>query len=339
MRQFLRSLIDLSGTASRKRGWIIFGLWLVGTCGLFAAATVLPDLQRWVFLPIAIGQALLVSMLVQRLHDAGRSGVWALLGLAPLAGFLAMIVIMALRPAPIKQRGNPTAQKMGSAALLLLVAMGASRIIWTPYWIPAGSMTPTLLIGDYIIVTLPPFAGFQRGDVVVFRHPVGPVDLVKRLIGLPGDTVQMKDGLLYLNGALAVQVADGEFTEVFEKQGPMQSLPLCSNNVASLGDACVNMRVQETLPNGVTHAALNISDGSPGDTTELITIPEGMYFFLGDHRDNSMDSRFSQTTGGPGLVPAANLIGRARWILFSSVGTEVFDRTSWREGRYFQAIE
>lgn len=241
----------------------------------------------------------------------------------------------------------------------LLIAGIFRTVFYQPFWIPSGSMKETLLVGDYVFInkmaygyssvscpfSLCPISGRlfgsepERGDVVVFRHPVNGNDLVKRLIGLPGDKVQVKDGLLYLNGAVAPQVADGEFTEVYEKQGPMQNLPLCRNEVVGLGDTCINDRALETLPNGVTHPVLNVGDGRPGDTTDVITVPEGMYFFMGDNRDNSLDSRFAQTAGGVGFVPYENLIGRADRIIFSSAGDRIWYFWTWRSDRFFKAVD
>lgn len=240
-----------------------------------------------------------------------------------------------------------------------LVIAGLFRtLLFQPFWIPSGSMKETLLVGDYVFInkmaygysavscpfSICPISGRlfgsepERGDVVVFRHPANDNDMVKRLIGLPGDTVQMKGGILYINGAAAPQTADGQFSETFEKQGPMQNLPLCQNPV-SLGEVCLNDRAIETLPNGVSHPVLNVSDDRQGDDTDLVTVPEGMYFFVGDNRDNSLDSRFAQTAGGVGFVPFENLIGRADRIIFSSAGARIWYFWTWRGDRFFKAVD
>lgn len=240
----------------------------------------------------------------------------------------------------------------------LLIAGIFRTVFFQPFWIPSGSMKETLLVGDYVFInkmaygysavscpfSICPISGRllgsepERGDVVVFRHPANNNDMVKRLVGLPGDTVQLKGGILHINGAAAPQTADGQFSETFEKQGPMQNLPLCQNPV-SLGEACLNDRSIETLPNGVSHPVLNVSDDRPGDNTDPVTVPEGMYYFVGDNRDNSLDSRFAQTAGGVGFVPYENLIGRADRIIFSSAGNRIWYFWTWRGDRFFKAVD
>jgi signal peptidase I len=118
----------------------------------------------------------------------------------------------------------------------------------------------------------------------------------------------------------------------------MQSLPMCEN-LPALGEDCTKTRAIETLPNGVSHAVLNVRDGGPGDMTEAVTVPAEMYFFMGDNRDNSLDSRFAQTAGGVGFVPFENLIGRAERIIFSSAGDKIWYFWTWRADRFFKAVD
>ena len=241
----------------------------------------------------------------------------------------------------------------------LLIAGVFRTLFFQPFWIPSESMKSTLLIGDFIFVNkmaygysryscpfgICPISGrilaseSERGDVVVFRHPVNGADMIKRLIGLPGDKIQMKEGVLYINGAAAPQVADGVFEEVFEPQGPMKNRPRCENEVVGEGGICQKSRFVETLPNGVAHAVLNIEDGGYADNTDVFTVPEGQYFFMGDNRDNSQDSRYSQAVGGVGFVPAEYLIGRADRVMFSSAGASMLYFWTWRADRFFAAVE
>lgn len=241
-----------------------------------------------------------------------------------------------------------------------LVIAGVFRtLFFQPFFIPSESMKDTLLIGDFLFVNkmaygysqyscplgLCPFSGRllaaepERGDVVVFRHPVNGQDYIKRLIGLPGDTVQMKDGLLYINGKVAPQVPDGEFVEIFDAQGAEGNTPKCENRPVGIGGECKRSRYVETLPNGVSFRVLNSDQSSFPDNTDVFTVPEGNYFFMGDNRDNSMDSRFPQNMGGVGFVPAENLIGRADRVMFSSAGRSLFFFWTWRGDRFFRAIE
>jgi signal peptidase I len=246
----------------------------------------------------------------------------------------------------------------------LVIAIGFRSIFFQPFWIPSESMKDTLLIGDFLFVnkmaygysrysceipfttlSLCPFeerflgAEPARGDVVVFRHPTAGSDYIKRLIGLPGDKIQMKDGVLFINGAEAPQQANGVFEEVFEPQGPMRNRPRCENGAVGEGGLCTKSRFTETLPEGRTHSVLNIDVGGPGDTTDVFTVPEGNYFVMGDNRDNSTDSRFPQSVGGVGYLPAKFLIGRADRVIFSSAGQSLFYVWTWRGDRFFKAIE
>lgn len=202
----------------------------------------------------------------------------------------------------------------------LLLAMLFRVFFYQSFQIPSGSMKPTLLIGDHLFVSKmsygysrfsfpfsPDFINGRifarepgRGDVVVFRPPHNPEeDYIKRLIGLPGDRIQVIAGLLHINGEPVRRRRIAAFVET-DADGREQR----------------SERFEETLPNGVTYQTLNLSDNSPGDYTKLFVVPEGHYFLMGDNRDDSKDSRF-QGFGGVGYVPRENLVGRADLISFS----------------------
>ena len=241
----------------------------------------------------------------------------------------------------------------------LLIAGVFRTLFFQPFWIPSESMKDTLLIGDFLFVNkmaygysryscpfaICPIEGRlfasepERGDVVVFRHPVNGSDFIKRLIGLPGDQIQMKNGVLWINGQEVPQEPAGTFQEVYEPQGPMGNLPRCENAPVGQGGICTRSRFIETLPNGVKHAVLNIDANGYGDNTDVFTVPPGHYFFMGDNRDNSTDSRYSQTVGGVGMLPAEYLIGRADRVIFSSAGKSMLFFWTWRADRFFKAIE
>jgi signal peptidase I len=240
----------------------------------------------------------------------------------------------------------------------LLIAGIFRTLFFQPFWIPSGSMKDTLLVGDFLFVnkmaygysqyscpfSICPISGRilgsepKRGDVVVFRHPVTGSDFIKRLIGLPGDTVQVTGGVLFVNGREAVQTPDGVFEEVFEQQGPVGNLPQCENAGVGIGGVCEKSRFIEQLPDGPSHYILNIRE-SRLDDTPVYTVPAGEYFFMGDNRDNSTDSRVSQNAMGVGFVPFENLIGRADRVMFSSAGRSMLFFWTWRSDRFFKAID
>jgi signal peptidase I len=251
------------------------------------------------------------------------------------------------------------AETIKTVVYALLIAGVFRTLFFQPFWIPSGSMKDTLLVGDFLFVNkmaygysryscpfaLCPFSGRvfasdpERGDVVVFRHPSSGEDYIKRLIGLPGDTVQVKAGQLILNGTAVPQAANGVFVEAKEPQGPQQRLPRCANDPVGVGGACEKPRATETLPNGVAHDVLNITDGWVADNTPVFTVPAGHYFFMGDNRDDSTDSRFDIAAGGVGYLPADYLIGRADRIMFSAAGRSLFYFWTWRGDRFFKAVD
>ncbi len=240
----------------------------------------------------------------------------------------------------------------------LLIAGVFRTLFFQPFWIPSSSMKDTLLIGDFLFVNKMAYGYAQVscpfsicpipdrlfgsepevGDVVVFRHPVSGEDYIKRVIGMPGDKIQVKDSVLFINGIEAKQEPLGEFVETYGKQGPVGGLPQCANGGVGLGGDCIKERFIETLPNGVSHGILNIRE-SRLDNTPVYTVPAGHYFFMGDNRDNSTDSRVAQTAMGVGFVPFENLIGRADRIVFSSAGRSMLFFWTWRSDRFFKAIQ
>lgn len=225
----------------------------------------------------------------------------------------------------------------------LLLAMVIRTVLFQPFTIPSGSMMPTLLVGDYIFVnkfaygysrySLPfspnLFSGRifgsspNRGDIVVFRFPPNPdIDYIKRVVGLPGDHVQVKDGILYINGTAVPRQPDGVFTSDY-KLDPGENVPV----------------YRERMDNGRTYDTLDQSPYSRGDNTREFIVPEGHYFMMGDNRDNSLDSRFDV-----GFVPAENLVGRAS-VIFFSLGNDTSFREFWkwptnmRWDRLFKVVE
>ncbi|MFN3474849.1 MAG: signal peptidase I [Blastomonas sp.] len=213
--------------------------------------------------------------------------------------------------------------------------------IISPFNIPSESMQPRLVVGDYLLVSkwsygysrysmpfnLPIIPGRilasqpERGDVVVFKAPpTADADYIKRVIGLPGDTIEMRDGTVWLNGKPVERrrVADFVIPASPNTRCYDRSFEVPGNEGTTV---CSYPRFRETLPNGKSYYVLDLID-APRDTTEAIIVPEGHMFLMGDNRDNSLDSRFPAIEGqGIGIVPQDHLVGRALVTVFSTDGS------------------
>jgi signal peptidase I len=226
----------------------------------------------------------------------------------------------------------------------LLIALVIRTFLFQPFNIPSGSMKATLLVGDYLFVSKysygyshyslpfspPLFSGRilgsepTRGDVIVFRPPHNTsTDFIKRLIGLPGDHIQMKDGLLYINDTPVKRERLSDFVGEYAcRSAPTEPVK----------------RWKETLPNGVSYESLDCVDSSGfPDNTKVYEVPQGTFFMMGDNRDDSEDSRVW------GYVPFENLVGRAQMIFFSVHEYEsawMFWRWPWsiRWNRIFKLV-
>ena len=226
----------------------------------------------------------------------------------------------------------------------LLIALVVRTIAFEPFNIPSGSMLPTLEIGDYLFVSkysygysrhslplslpLIPgrvfFSNPERGDVAVFKLPSdNQTDYIKRIVGMPGDKIQMKNGRLHINGKAVKRRRVKDYTNP-NKFGQFHSVA----------------RYLETLPNGKEHAIIEVTDQGPLDNTGIYIVPDDHYFAMGDNRDNSQDSRVRPQVG---FIPKENLVGRAEILFFSTNNTaRWWEIWKWfgamRIERFFQGI-
>lgn len=231
---------------------------------------------------------------------------------------------------PVKHQESGTWETIKVVVQALLIAFVLRTFLFQPFNIPSGSMKDTLLVGDYVFVSkyaygfsrysfpfgFPPFSGRilgsepTRGDVIVFKLPRdNSTDYIKRLVGLPGDRIQVQEGVLYINGTAVPRVKIDDFIDDEDPDNPVRIA-----------------RYRETLPNGVSYEVLDQTPFGALDNTQEYVVPPGHYFFMGDNRDNSLDSRVQSAVG---YVPYENLVGRAEVIFFSIAGEPAWKIWTW----------
>jgi signal peptidase I len=243
---------------------------------------------------------------------------------------------------PVNQDG--AGEFFRTAVLAILLALFIRTFFFEPFNIPSGSMLPTLQVGDYLFVSktsygysrysfplgLADFDGRfmedapQRGDIVVFKLPTNPsIDYIKRLVGMPGDRIQVIKGRLYINGGMVDREEVGR-QRIDNPNGGYETV----------------IEYIETLPGGVMHRIYEESDSEALDNTSEYVVPEGHYFMMGDNRDNSQDSRVRELVG---FVPAENFVGRAQILFFSiDQSASIFKPWTWftaiRYSRIFDLV-
>jgi len=219
---------------------------------------------------------------------------------------------------------------------LTITALLISRLFWEPYVIPSGSMKPTLLVNDYIAV-VPTNQDFERGDILVVRHPNRSLNFVMRLVGLPGERIQIVDGSIIIDGEPILREASTEFVEVMKAQGQLGLRPQCTNDPVGFGQECIKMRFTETLPNGISYEVLDIGERST-DFTGVFEVPKEAYFFLGDNRDNSNDSRNPIVNGGLGFVPESAIVGKVVRVVLPNWSERRWWITALTDQRFLERV-
>ena len=250
-------------------------------------------------------------------------------------------------------RGTDWLGEIKGLAWLVLAVLGFHSFVAKPFYIPSESMMPGLLVGDRLVVTKYPY-GYsfvsptfhllpfipgrlfgslpERGDVVIVTPPGSKADYIKRVIGLPGDRIQVRGGVVFLNGRAVPREAMGA------RMIPVDANTTCSPS--SYGDAeatgadgrsyCRLPIWRETLPGGRSYDTIDVTPYSPGDNFGPYTVAPGHVFLMGDNRDNSSDSRFSLDEQGlGGAVPWENIGGRAEFITFSLDGSATLNPMTW----------
>jgi signal peptidase I len=254
------------------------------------------------------------------------------------------------------ERGREGAWSTVRFVLTVAVLAWALRsFVAAPFSIPSGSMLPTLYIGDYLVVAKWPYGysrysfplGFpsfsrrifeglpSRGDVVVFRHPTEDEDLIKRVIALPGDTVELRGGSLILNGRPVSRKAIAPYKLPISANTPCKVVSPATPYVVRVGSQgyCVFPAYLEALPGGPTYTVLD-QTASEADDFGPVKVPAEHVFLLGDNRDDSLDSRFPASAGGIGMVPVENVIGRAGFTFWSTDGSASW----WKPWTWFGAL-
>lgn len=339
MTTLLAKHLSLRGAAGRGYFLVVV---LVGIALGFVQAYAdshVPLIGRRYLAPfLAVFMLWAMAAAVRRLQDAGCSGLWLLLLALPWVHFALILFLIFAPKRAARGEAEPAEYLALRGVIFLTVLVCLSRLVVAPVTVTGADMKPSLLVGDLVLAGYRTGTEVTRGDVVIYSGPSGRVRIA-RLIGLPGDRVEMRAGTVVLNGQPLPAVPQGSFDEVFRLQGENGVLPRCGNGPVGEGGICSTPRLRETLPDGRAYDVLDIEPAGPADQTQEFVVPLGHLFFLGDNRDDVLDSRFAPLVGGDGLVPMQAVVARADRIVFSAAGQSALAFWTWRPDRFFLTVQ
>jgi signal peptidase I len=337
---FLRDGLDPSG----RTGPGSFATLIAILLGLFALWRLGPSqVEGWsrghealATIPLAVFLVPATGHVLRRLNDIGWSGWWAWALAVPLVRWALIVLLVVIPTTQMRRRTDSRWRFLGLGAAGAVAVALAGSLVWTTAGVAGQGMKPGVLPGDLLLVRRAPVE-LERGDLIAFRLSGEAAPRVARVIARGGERVAVEGGAPMIDGTPAAWAEDGQFVEVFERQGPEGVMPVCGNGAVGLGAECRTRQFVETLPGGAAYPVLD-AGARPVDRMREIAVPEGSLFVLGDHRDAALDSRLSRAVRGAGPVAEAEVVGRVELVLASSASLWAWDPRGWRLSRLLEPV-